>query len=143
METLDMASILLEAYQLADKINESPEVKEYLRTKQRLNEDPEAQKLIREFHKVKDLYEEAQRFGIFHPNYHEAKEQAMVWQEKIRMHPTIHSFLKAEEQLDQLLHEVSLTIAHSVSDSVKVPANDPVLPLKKKGCGGCASPSSS
>jgi cell fate (sporulation/competence/biofilm development) regulator YlbF (YheA/YmcA/DUF963 family) len=142
METLDMATILLEAYQLADKINESPEVEEYLRTKRRLSEDQEAQKLIREFHKVKDQFEEAQRFGIFHPNYHEAKEMAVQWQKKLRKHPTIRSYLVAEEQLDRLLHEVSRTIAHAVSESVKVPGNDPVFPIGTKGCGGCASHSS-
>jgi cell fate (sporulation/competence/biofilm development) regulator YlbF (YheA/YmcA/DUF963 family) len=98
--------------------------------------------LIREFHKVKDQFEEAQRFGIFHPNYHEAKEIAVQWQKKLRKHPTIRSYLVAEEQLDRLLHEVSRTIAHAVSESVKVPGNDPVFPIGTKGCGGCASHSS-
>jgi cell fate (sporulation/competence/biofilm development) regulator YlbF (YheA/YmcA/DUF963 family) len=131
MGSLDMAQLLLEAYELADSINESEEVKRYLACKKRLEEDPEAQSLIRKFQKIKELYEEAKRFGIFHPNYHEAKEQAEAFRNTMRSHPVIRDYLEAEERLDQLLYAVSLTIAHSVSDSIKVPANDPVDGVKK------------
>lgn len=69
MATLDMSTILLEAYQLADEINESQEVKEYLKAKENLDNDPEAQKMIQEFYKANDRFEEAKRFGNFHPDY--------------------------------------------------------------------------
>jgi hypothetical protein len=55
------------------------------------------------------------------------------------LQPSIRAFLEAEEKLDQLLHAVSLTIARSVSESVKVPSNDPEPGVKKvrHACGGC------
>lgn len=136
MGTLDMTEILLDAYQLADQINESEEVKTYLHCQKRVQEDPEAQTIIREFQKVKELFAEAQRFGRFHPNYHEAKEQAQSYQKKMRTHPVIGAYLEAEEKLDRLLHEVSLTIAHAVSESIKVPGNETEAGVKKRrSCG--------
>jgi len=137
METLDMSEILMDVYQLADEINRSEEVKAYLACKKKMQQDPEAQKLIREFQRVKELYKEAQRFGIFHPNYHEAKEKAEAFQKKLCTHPTICAYLEAEEKLDELLYHVSLTIARAVSPSVKVPANDLEPGVKKwrRPCG--------
>ncbi|MBA4492915.1 YlbF family regulator [Paenactinomyces guangxiensis] len=137
MGTLDMAEILLDAYHLADQINESEEVQAYLNLRKKLKEDPEAQKLIREFQKLKERYEEAQRFGIFHPNYHESKNQAESFLKQMRAHPVIGSFLEAEEKLDHLLYQVSSMIARSVSESVKVPVNDMGKGSKKgrKACG--------
>ncbi len=121
MATLDMSTILLQAYQLADEINESHEVKEYLNAKHKLDQDPEAQKLIQEFNKAKSKFEEARRFGRYHPDYQETKEQAMALVKKVQEYPSVHACLEKEKRLDQLLHQVSLTIAHSVSKSVKVP----------------------
>ncbi|MGI6126548.1 MAG: YlbF family regulator [Planifilum sp.] len=130
---LDMAEILMGAYQLADRINESEEVKRYLQLKERMDADPEVQRLIREFQRKKEKFEEAQRFGHYHPDYHAAKEEAESFQEKMAQHPLIAEFLEAEEQLDRLLNEVSRTIARAVSESVRVPINDP-RPIKRRKC---------
>ena len=45
-----------------------------------------------------------------------------------------NKFKEAEEKLDELLHDVSKTIAHAVSESIKVPSNK-ILP----DTGGCSS----
>ncbi|MGA8941126.1 MAG: YlbF family regulator [Thermoactinomyces sp.] len=124
MATLDMSTILLEAYQLADEINESPEVKEYLDAKKKLENDPEAQNLIQEFYKAKSQFEEASRFGRFHPDYRKMKERALDLVQKLHAYPPVHNYLESEKRLDQLLYQVSLTIARSVSESVKVPKRD-------------------
>ena len=134
-KSLDMAEILMEAYQLADRINDSEEVRRYLELRERLDADPEVRRLIGEFRRKKEKFEEAQRFGHFHPDYHAAKEEAESFQEKMARHPLIAEFLQAEEQLDRLLNEVSRTIAHAVSESVRVPVNDP-RPIKRRNCSG-------
>ena len=46
----------------------------------------------------------------------------------------VRKFKAAESELDDILHEMSETIAYAVSDSIKVPSNDP----NPKG-GGCGS----
>lgn len=125
MASLDMTEILQETYRLADQINESQEVTRYLQLKKQLREDAQAQALIREFQKKKERFEECQRFGHFHPDYHAAKEEAEAFQRRMWEHPLIAAYLEVEAELDQLLYQVSLTIAHAVSESIKVPKNDP------------------
>jgi cell fate (sporulation/competence/biofilm development) regulator YlbF (YheA/YmcA/DUF963 family) len=88
-----------------------------------MKEDEQVQKMIQTFQKIKMEYEEAQRFGIFHPDYHQAKQRAEDYQQKMAEHPLIAAYLEAESKLDQLLYEISAAIAHSVSDSIKVPNN--------------------
>jgi cell fate (sporulation/competence/biofilm development) regulator YlbF (YheA/YmcA/DUF963 family) len=139
MGTFDMTEILLDAYQLADQINQSKEVQNYLFLQKQVKESAEAQKLMQEFQKAKQLYEEAQRFGIFHPNYHEAKERGEIVQQKLRSHPILGAYLLAEEKIDQLLYQVSSMIARSVSDSIKVPVNDAKRSIKEGKCRGSRS----
>ncbi len=140
MSAVDMTELLLETYKLADRIKESEEVNRYLKLKQEVQEDPEAQRLIREFQRKKELFEESQRFGHFHPDYHRAKNEAKEFLAEMRKHPKIGAYLELEEKLDRLLGEVSRTLAHSVSDSIKVPINDPrelrkANRAKRKSCG--------
>jgi cell fate (sporulation/competence/biofilm development) regulator YlbF (YheA/YmcA/DUF963 family) len=137
MNTINMADLLLEAYDLADAINESEEVRRYLAAKRRIQEDKQAQRLIREFQRKKELFDDAQRFGHFHPDYHKAKEEAEAFLRRMRENPVIGEYMEAEEQLDELLGEVSRIIAHSVSDRIKVPVNDPreLRKANKRRCG--------
>ncbi|MFD1396594.1 YlbF family regulator [Kroppenstedtia eburnea] len=125
MQSLDMTELLLEAYRLADQINDSKEVKRYLELKRKIAEDPTAQSLIKEFQKKKDVFEDCQRFGHFHPDYHAAKKEAQQFRRAMKDHPLIGEYLELEEWLDHLLAEVSRRIARAVSDTVKVPINDP------------------
>ncbi|GGE19199.1 regulatory protein YlbF [Marinithermofilum abyssi] len=137
MNTINMADLLLEAYDLADAINESEEVRRYLAAKRRVQEDAQAQRLIREFQRKKELFDDAQRFGHFHPDYHKAKEEAEAFLRRMRENPVIGEYMEAEEQLDELLGEVSRIIARSVSDTIKVPVNDPrgLRKANKRRCG--------
>ncbi|PTX58296.1 cell fate (sporulation/competence/biofilm development) regulator YlbF (YheA/YmcA/DUF963 family) [Melghirimyces profundicolus] len=136
MNSIDMTELLLETYKLADRINESEEVKQYLKLKKEIQNDKEAQRLIREFQRKKEVFEDCQRFGHFHPDYHKAKDEAEAFLKELKKHPKIRAYLDLEERLDYLLSEVSRTIARSVSDSIKVPINDPrELRRRRKGCG--------
>ncbi|MFD1425340.1 cell fate (sporulation/competence/biofilm development) regulator YlbF (YheA/YmcA/DUF963 family) [Kroppenstedtia sanguinis] len=125
MQSLDMTEMLLETYRLADQINDSKEVKRYLELQRLIAEDPTAQSLIQEFQKKKDIFEDCQRFGHFHPDYHAAKKEAQRFRRAMREHPLIGEYLDLEEWLDHLLAEVSRRIAEAVSDTVKVPIHDP------------------
>lgn len=132
METIDMTEIVLEAYQLADQINQSSEVLRYLEYKKQLKEDPKAQSLIHQFLRKKELYEETKRFGIFHPNYHHAKEEAEEFLNQLTDYPLIKKYIEAEKELDQLLYQVSVLIAKSVSDEILIPSNITGSQAKKR-----------
>jgi cell fate (sporulation/competence/biofilm development) regulator YlbF (YheA/YmcA/DUF963 family) len=132
-QTLDMAAILMQAYEVGDLINRSLEAADYLYWKQVLEQDEAAQRGIRELAKLKDLFEETQRFGHYHPNYHEALDKVKAAESKLAELESVARFKEAEERLDELLYTVSETIAHAVSDTIKVPSNQ-LLPSE----GGCS-----
>ncbi|WP_150268593.1 YlbF family regulator [Paenibacillus tepidiphilus] len=134
MSTVDMAEVLTYAYELGDMINQSAEVADYLYWKSRVNGNPDIQGMIKRLQSKKELFEETQRFGHFHPNYHAAKDEVAAVEKELEQFEEVARFKQAELALDNMLHSMSETIAYAVSDSIKVPSNDP----NPKG-GGCGS----
>lgn len=137
MNSIDMAEIILEAYQLADELKNSPEIKEYLLRKKQMEQCSEAVSLIKEFQIAKEHYEEAKRFGIFHPNYYEAKERAEALQQDLFKQEQIRAFKEAEEKVELLLFQISRTIAEAISPSIKVPNDLDSKSLFRSKCGSC------
>ncbi|GIO38699.1 regulator [Paenibacillus antibioticophila] len=135
--TVDMAELLMNAYELGDMINNSTAVSDYLYWKQRVEADRDIQALVRKLDAQKVLFEETQRFGHFHPNYHEAKDKVTEVERELEQFEAVRRFKAAEKELDDILHQMSETIAYAVSESIKVPSNDPNV--KTGGCGGGGS----
>ena len=131
-ETIDMSAVLLKAYEIGDMIKNSKEVADYLYWKAEIENDREIQEWIRIFAKAKEKFEECQRFGRFHPDYNEALDEVYRIQERLEQFEAVRQFKRAEQQLDDLLYEVSKTIAHSISEDIKVPSN---VPFPAGGCG--------
>lgn len=132
VNTVDMAEVLTYAYELGDMINQSAEVSDYLYWKGQVDASPEIQAMIKRLQAKKDLFEETQRFGHFHPNYHSAKDEVEAVERELEQFEAVVRFKQAEKTLDDILHSMSETIAFSVSDTIKVPSNDPA---PKGGCG--------
>ncbi|WJH33204.1 YlbF family regulator [Paenibacillus aurantius] len=135
---LDMSSVLLQAYELGDLINSSAEMADYLYWKERVQKDEEAQKLIAGFARLKEKFEECERFGHFHPDYHKALEEVQRWQEKMEECEALRRYQQAEGAVDNLLFTISKTIAHAVSDTIKVPSNNPGVESGGCSSGGCS-----
>ncbi|OAS13528.1 YlbF family regulator [Paenibacillus oryzisoli] len=133
-ETLDMSAILMQAYDMGDMINSSAEVADYLYWKTEVENSREVKDLQIVFARKKDAFEECERFGHYHPSYHDALAAVNDVQEKLLAVEAVRKYKEAEDRLDDLLFTVSTTIAHAVSDSIKVPSNNP-LPTGK----GCSS----
>jgi len=131
--TIDMASLLLKAYELGDTIIDSAPVADYLYWQSEVANNTEVKEIQREFNKAKELFEECQRFGRFHPNYHEAKDKVKEVEQRLQAIACVRQFKEQEQQLDELLHEVATTIARAVSETIKVPSNE------KGAGGGCGS----
>ena len=119
-------------------INHSEEMNAYLMAKQKLEQDAEAQSYIAKFKKAKATFEECERFGHFHPNYHEALDAVNAIQADMDALEVVQQFKAAESALDELLYDVAKTIASAVSESVKVPSNS-ILPDAGCGSGGSCS----
>lgn len=134
VNTVDMAELLTNAYELGDMINQSAAVSDYLYWKRRVEEDAEVQVLVKKLAAKKELFEETQRFGHFHPNYHEAMDKVTEVERELEQFEAVRRFKAAEKELDDLLHQMSETIAYAVSETIKVPSNDP-----NPTDGGCGS----
>lgn len=141
--TLDMSQLLLQAYDVGDMINSSVDMAEYMRWKRAVEQDTNVQRAVAAFAKAKQLFEECERFGHFHPDYHDGLEKVKQAQADLDSFEAVVRFKEAEERLDDLLYRVSETIARAVSETIKVPSNNP-LPVgggcSSGGCsGGCSS----
>jgi cell fate (sporulation/competence/biofilm development) regulator YlbF (YheA/YmcA/DUF963 family) len=132
-QAIDMSTIISKAGELGSAMLLSVEVADYLYWKARMTKDEEAAKMIRKMAAAKERFSECERFGHFHPNYHEALDAVKTVEAEMEAVESVREFKKAESALDRLLQDVSELIAYSVSESIKVPSNDP-LPK-----GGCAS----
>jgi cell fate (sporulation/competence/biofilm development) regulator YlbF (YheA/YmcA/DUF963 family) len=131
---LDMAAVLMKAYQLGDMINGSAEVADYLYWKDMLDQDTEVKALVQQLDRKKELFEECQRFGHFHPDYHKALDDVKQIEHQLEQIDSVIQYKASETKLDELLYDISTTIAYSVSDTIKVPSNNP-LPSE----GGCST----
>lgn len=134
-QALDFSLLMTKTSELSDALLQSVEVADYVYWKERMERDPEKVKLLGKMSRAKQLFEECERFGHYHPSYHEALEKVRAVEEEMEGIESVREFKRAEKALDELLYDVSVVIAHAVSDSIKVPSNDP---LPKSG-GGCRS----
>ena len=80
---LDMSTILLQAYELGDWINGSYEVAEYLQSKHNMEQDAGVKAIVRSFAVKRQLFEECERFGHFHPDYNSAMAQVQTVQQQM------------------------------------------------------------
>ncbi|MBB3067179.1 cell fate (sporulation/competence/biofilm development) regulator YlbF (YheA/YmcA/DUF963 family) [Paenibacillus baekrokdamisoli] len=133
--SLDMGQLILNAYEIGDMVNQSVEVAEYAYWKMVVDQDPEVHQLMKKFAKAKDIFVDCERFGRFHPDFNEAKANVQAIEQQLSELDCVSRFKVAEQAVDEMLHDIAKQIAGSVSESIKVPGNDP-LP---KGGGSCGS----
>lgn len=134
MTGLDISQVMLMAYELGDMINHSREAAEYLHWKKVVESSADIQEVVRLLARKKEAFADCERFGHFHPDYHRALDEVKEVEQQLDQFEAVRQYKKAEQELDDLLYEMSRTIAHAVSESIKVPSNNP-LPVQ----GGCGS----
>ncbi|HEX7065650.1 MAG TPA: YlbF family regulator [Bacillales bacterium] len=136
--TMEGATVLDEADDLAKMVIGSDTAEHYRMCKHKLQHDQEAQSLIRRFGEMKEKYEEVQRFGKYHPQFDEVTGEVREVKRELDMNETIAAFKKAEEDLEALLNELSQIIAYAVSPQIKVPTGNPFFDNLRCG-GGCGA----
>ncbi|WP_240375081.1 YlbF family regulator [Bacillus piscicola] len=127
------ADLLEEAASLGEFILESEVFIHYQTAREHMRNDQEAQRLITEFNKMKDHYEDVQRFGKYHPDYKTITREVRSIKREMDMHETIATFKKAERELEMLLNQISAEITGVVSPTIKVPTGNPHFDAS---CGG-------
>ena len=136
--TLEKVEILQCADELSQMIIQSEIGENYFISLYKLQNDKEAQKKIKDFTVMKERFEEVQRFGRYHPDYKYVNLETRTRKREMDLHPSIIEFKKAENQLQEVLDQISVIVAHSVSKYVKTPGGNPFF---ESGCssGSCGT----
>ncbi|MFB9279881.1 YlbF family regulator [Cohnella cellulosilytica] len=136
-EPADMVVLLDRAYELGETLIRSDFAAEYAYWKAEVLQDANAQSLKKQFLQAKEKFAECERFGRFHPDYNAALEQVYEAQQRLDEVESVRKYKAAESTLDELLTDISRTLAFAVSQSIKVPDNNPNP--KASGCGNGGS----
>jgi len=131
MELLDLSD------ELTDMIMHSDVTINYLTIYHELKSSQDAMNKINKFSKMKELYEEVQRFGRYHPDYTRVMKEIRETKRDMDMDAKVAQFRVAENDLQSMLDEVSQLIGYAVSQNVKIPTGNGFF---DSGCsGGCGS----
>uniref|UniRef100_UPI0034A5A51D YlbF family regulator n=1 Tax=Listeria monocytogenes TaxID=1639 RepID=UPI0034A5A51D len=85
LATMENMALLDLSDELASMILNSEEAQNYKRAKEALLNDANSQKNIRQFIRIKEQYEEEQRFGRYHPDYKEVTRKTRAYKREVDM----------------------------------------------------------
>lgn len=139
LATIESIKLVEKAEMIGEWIISSDIANDYRRFYHKLQSDPETRRKIAEFVKMKDHYEDVQRFGRFHPDYKQIMTDTRLRKREMDMDENVANFRKAETELQSLLDEVSTLIGRSVSEHIKVPTGNPFFDSGSSCSGGCGT----
>ncbi|MBU8877695.1 YlbF family regulator [Bacillus sp. FJAT-29790] len=139
LATIEGIEILDQADQLAAMIIDSEEAEHYRQCLYRLKKNKETQQKISDFVKMKERYEEVQRFGKYHPDYKSVMMVTRELKREVDLDVHVAEFKKAENDLQGILDEVSVLLGRSVSEQIKVPTGNPYFDSLSSCGGGCGT----
>ena len=94
---------------------------------------------IATFTKMKEQYEDVQRFGKYHPDYHTIMKEIRKQKRELDLDDRVAKLKLAENDYQDLLDEISLIVGKSVSETVKVPVSNPFFATGSSCGSGCGS----
>ncbi|HJV31438.1 MAG TPA: YlbF family regulator [Bacillales bacterium] len=137
LATSERIEILDQVDYLANMILNSDFAAQYRICLYNLKSNKETQRKIRQFVQLKDLYEDVQRFGKYHPDYKRVMKEVRVAKREMDLDPNVAEFKIAENDLQGLLDEISVLIGGAVSENIKVPTGNPFFETSHScGSGG-------
>ena len=136
----DWVFILDATDELNAMILSSKQAEELRRARDAVYSNEQLTSQLREFNKMKEHYDDVQRFGKYHPDYNTIMKKIREMKRAIDLNETIATLKIAENDFQDLLDEVSLIIGKSVSEAVKVPVSNPFFATAGSSCGtGCGT----
>lgn len=139
LATLERIEILENAELLSVMVLQSEVFAYYSSCLYKVRSSKDTQRKIKAFTKEKELYEEVQRFGRYHPDYQRVMKTIRELKREMDMDDNVAEFKKAENDLQALLDEISVIIGKSVSDKIKVPTGNPFFDNSSSCSSGCGS----
>ncbi|MER1955863.1 MAG: YlbF family regulator [Solibacillus sp.] len=132
--TSDWIMILDEVDELSAMILSSTQAQTYRSAHKAVYEDEALSAQIKAFQRLKDHYEDVQRFGKYHPDYHTIMKQIRTEKRALDLNEQVAMLKIAENEYQDLLDEISFIIGRSVSEAVKIPASNPFF-ASASSCG--------
>ncbi|ATP39229.1 regulator [Solibacillus sp. R5-41] len=138
--TSEWVFILDEVDELSAMILSSEQAQKLRQAYKAVYEDIELSERIKAFQRIKDQYEDVQRFGKYHPDYNIIMKQIRTEKRHLDLNEQVATLKLAENDYQDLLDEISLIIGHSVSEAVKVPVSNPFFASSGSSCStGCGT----
>ncbi|WP_088005791.1 YlbF family regulator [Indiicoccus explosivorum] len=137
--TSDWVRITEAGDELSGMILQSEQVVQYRHAYEAVYGDSGLAARITAFQRLKDQYEEVQRFGKYHPDYSRIMKQIRIDKRALDMDEKVAALRLAETELQDLLDEVSFMIGRAVSEAVKIPSGNPFFASASSCSGGCGS----
>jgi len=125
MMTLEWANIMDEGDSLTNMILSSEQAERFKEAYFEVYTDDLLKMQIASFSRLKEQYEDVQRFGRYHPDYQQVMKSIRVQKRALDMNERVATLKIAENELQDLLDGVSLLIGKTVSESVEVPVSNP------------------
>ena len=139
MMTSEWAIILDSTDELCEMILSSEPAKTLREAYHAVYSDEQLVKAIHAFGRMKEQYEDVQRFGKYHPDYHTIMKSIRQRKRELDLNDQVSALRIAENDFQDLLDEISLLIGKTVSEAVKVPVSNPFF-ASDSACGsGCGS----
>ncbi|HSP22349.1 MAG TPA: YlbF family regulator, partial [Planococcus sp. (in: firmicutes)] len=123
--TYEWVQITDSAEELSELILQSEQAETYRQAYRDVYNDKNLADEIQAFARLKDQYEEVQRFGKYHPEYSRVMKQIRVDKRRIDLNEQVAALRFAENDLQDLMDQVSFIIGRSVSEAVKIPSSNP------------------
>ena len=137
--TSDWLVILDEVDELSAMILSSAQANHLQQAYKAVYEDEMLSAKIKAFQRLKDQYEDVQRFGKYHPDYNTIMKKIRTEKRELDLNERVADLKLAENEYQNLLDEISFIIGRSVSEAVKIPASNPFF-ASSSSCGsGCGT----
>ncbi len=133
--TYEWAEITDFADELSQMILQSEQADLYREAYRSVYNDKNLAGDIQAFARLKDQYEEVQRFGKYHPEYTRVMKQIRVDKRQLDLNEKVANLRLMENELQDLMDQVSFIIGRSVSEAVKIPSSNPFF-SSDSSCGG-------
>ncbi|WP_422123620.1 YlbF family regulator [Planococcus sp. X10-3] len=133
--TYEWVQITDSAEELSRMILQSEQAEQYRQAYHAVYDNKDLADEITAFARLKELYEEVQRFGKYHPDYKDVMKRIRVDKRKLDLNEQVAGLRLAENELQDLIDQVSFIIGRSVSEAVKIPSSNPFF-SSDSSCGG-------
>lgn len=133
--TYEWVQVADSAEELSRMILQSEQAEQYRQAYHAVYDNKELAAEITAFARLKELYEEVQRFGKYHPDYKDVMKRIRVDKRKLDLNEKVAELRLAENELQDLIDQVSFIIGRSVSEAVKIPSSNPFF-SSDSSCGG-------